>query len=77
MKKFCLHNYIDIENDRGQEFERTMNDIMPESVLVSGYYYVDEDAISTKKANHEIIRSSIIECTKEELNEKFCTGTRI
>lgn len=53
MKKFCLHDYIDIENDRGQEFERTKNDIMPEIVLVSGYY-VDEDAVSTKKANQEI-----------------------
>lgn len=53
MKKFCLHDYIDIENDRGQEFERTKNDIMSESVLVSGYY-VYEDAVSTKKANHEI-----------------------
>ena len=48
MKKFCLHDYID-----GQEFERTKSDIMSESVLVSGYY-VDEDAVSTKKANHEI-----------------------
>lgn len=34
MKKNCLHDYIDIENDRGQEFERTKNDIMSESVLV-------------------------------------------
>ena len=38
MKKICLHDYIDIENDRGQEFERTKNDIMPEIFLVSGYY---------------------------------------
>lgn len=76
MKKFFPQDYIDIENDRGQEFERTMNDIMPECVLVSGYY-VDEDTVSTKKANHEIIRGSIIECTKEELKEMLCTGTRV
>lgn len=45
MKKICLHDYIDIENDRGQEFERTKNDIMPESVLekIQLYYRIVHD----------------------------------
>lgn len=50
MKKFCLHDYIDIENDRGQKFERTKNDIMSESVLVSGYY-VDDGSETIKDGN--------------------------
>lgn len=64
MKKFCLQDYIDIENDRCQEFERTKNDIMSESVLVSGYY-VDDGSETIKDGEpvfvHRHIKESMVE----------------
>lgn len=68
MKKFFPQDYIDIENDRGQEFERTMNDIMPECVLVSGYY-VDDGSETIKDGEPKFERGPITECTVEEFRQ--------
>lgn len=68
MKKFCLHDYIDIENDRVQEFERAKNDIMSKSVLVSGYY-VDDGSETIKDGEPEFERGPITECTVEEFRQ--------
>lgn len=69
MKKICLHDYIDIKNNRGQEFGRTKNDIMPESVLVSGDY-VDTGSETIKDGNPVIEREPITECTVEDLSNR-------
>lgn len=67
MKKFCLHDYIDTENDRGQEFERTKNYIMFESVHVSGYY-VDDGSETIKDGEPVYERWPITECTEVNWN---------
>ena len=70
MKKFFPQDYIDIENDRGQEFERAKNDIMSKSVLVSGCY-VDDGSETIKDGEPEFERGPITECTVEEFEKQI------